>query len=83
MEDQAAYQVCREAVLEVAGGNPPNDGEWFTLAELDNLVVLQNALLESLRLYQALFATREAVEDFILNPKEKPRIPDTWWKRGQ
>ncbi len=69
MEDQNAYQACTKAVQNVAARREPGR-DWFTLEELDELMVLQSAFLETLRMYQALFVTRQAVEDFCLNPKE-------------
>jgi cytochrome P450 len=69
MENPEAYEACTEAVKKVAAKRE-GGREWFTLEELDELMVLQSAFHEALRMYQALFVTRQAVEDFCLNPKE-------------
>lgn len=69
MQDQKAYQACSEAVQRVAERREKGR-MWFTLEELDELMILQSAFFETLRMYQALFVTRQAVEDFCLNPKE-------------
>ena len=69
MQDPKAYQACAEAVQRVAAKR--EEGRlWFTLEELDELLILQSAFFETLPMYQALFFTRETVEDFCLNPKE-------------
>jgi len=69
LNDPVAYETCQNKVFEIASKR--EDGrDWFTFDELDQLIVLQSAFRESLRMYQCLFASRNAVEDFIINPKE-------------
>lgn len=69
LEDVHGYEACYQAVKKVAERREKGR-EYFTLEELDELSILQSAFNESLRRYQALFVTREAVQDFTLNPKE-------------
>ena len=70
MDDPTAYKACTDAVDTVVSNRKDTDRQWFTLEELDELMILQSSFLETLRMYQALFITRQAVEDFCLNPKD-------------
>jgi len=71
LQEPTIYQAVHaevEAVLR-DGNNKDNNG-FFTLEQLDRMVLLKSAFYESLRLYNGSFTTREAVSDFVFDPKK-------------
>jgi hypothetical protein len=69
IQDREAYDACTEAVRNVVAKRKQHDQQddrddstLLSIQELDELVVLQSAFQESLRMYQALFVITRLVE---------------------
>ena len=68
LSNAAAYEACKEEVKSVASKRTQ---KFFSLEDLDQMTIIQGCFMEALRMYQSFFATRDVIDDFILNPKSK------------
>jgi len=78
LADRKAYEAVQAEVEGILGSR---ERAVFTIEELDQMVLLESAFVEALRLYHGSFTTREVVQDFVFNPK-KPGQPKYLIEKG-
>eukprot|EP00797_Seminavis_robusta_P027230 Sro508_g156750.2 (322) ;mRNA; r:27653-28618 len=72
LHNPAAWEACRAQVESIlAKRQQDKDDITFTMADLDQMTLLESAFWETLRLYQGNFTARRVTEDFVMETSQQ------------